>query len=131
LGFSTYGFYSIACADKPGTKQIDPEMVMVRARVRKHLTNLRQRFPSLADAKILTLPNRDYGYRLIVAKAVWAEALKELAKEQTWSNFKNEAARNQGKTGPDYVRALHDVWEIMYGLQEHEKRTDRLNRIPE
>lgn len=98
----------------------------VRARVRKHLTNLQQRFPALADAKILTLPGRDYGYRLIVAKAVWAEALKELAEEQTWSNFKNEAAKNQGKTGADYTRALHDVWEIMYGLQEPENRRGRL-----
>ena|ERR1017187_6021165 len=74
-------------------------------------------FPSLADTKILTLPGRDYGYRLIVAKAVWAEALKELAKEQTYCNFKSEAAKNQGQTGADYTRALHDVWEIMYDLQ--------------
>lgn len=95
---------------------------MVRARARKHLTNLQQRFPVLADTKILTLPGRDYGYRIIVAKAVWAEALKELAEEQTWANFKSEAARYQGQTGADYTRALHDVWEIMYDLQESAMR---------
>jgi len=95
---------------------------MVRARVRKHLTNLQRRFPLLARTKILTLPGRDYGFRLIVPKAAWVEALKEMAAEQTWSNFKNEAAKSQGQTGADYTRALHDVWEIMYGLQELEKR---------
>lgn len=95
---------------------------MVRARVRKHLTNLQQRFAAIADVKILTLPGRDYGYRIIVPKAVWAEALKELAQEQTYSNFKSEAAMNQGQTGADYTRALHDVWEIMYDLQEGRTR---------
>ena len=98
---------------------------MVRARVRKHLTNLQLRFPALADAKILTLPGRDYGYRLIVAKTVWADALKELAEEQTYCNFKNEAAMNQGQTGAGYTRALHDVWEIMFDLQNAESRTSR------
>jgi DNA-3-methyladenine glycosylase I len=38
--------------------------------------------------------------------------------EQTWSNFKNEAARFQGKAGADYVHALHEVWSVMYRLQE-------------
>lgn len=87
--------------------------------------NLQRRFPALADAKILTLPGRDYGFRLIVPKAVWVEALKEMAEEQTWSNFKTEAAKNIGQTGADYTRALHDVWEIMYGLQEPKTRRGR------
>jgi hypothetical protein len=39
---------------------------MVRARVRKHLTNLKRRFAQLAETKILALPGRDYGFRLIV-----------------------------------------------------------------
>ena len=120
--FTRLGFYSIACADKPGTKGIDPDTVMVRARVRKHLTNLQHRFTSLAETKILTLPGRDNGFRLIVPKSVWVEVLKELAEEQTWSNFKSEAAKNLGQTGADYTRALHDVWEVMYGLQEPRAR---------
>jgi hypothetical protein len=95
---------------------------MVRARVRKHLTNLQNRFPVFAATKILALPGRDYGFRLIVPKAVWVEVLKELAEEQTWANFKNEAGKNIGQTGADYTRALHDVWEVMYGLQETKSR---------
>jgi hypothetical protein len=79
-------------------------------------------FSSLTETKILTLPGRDCGFRLIVPKPVWVEILKELAEEQTWSNFKNEAAKCQGQTGADYTRALHDVWEFMYGLQEPRAR---------
>ena len=95
---------------------------MVRARVRKHLINLQRRFPFLAGTKIHALPGRDYGFRLIVPKAVWVEALMEMAEEQTWNNFKSEASKNLRQTGADYTRALHDVWEIMYGLQEPKTR---------
>src|SRR5689334_11725480 len=105
--------YSIACASKPdGT--IDPETVMVRARHKDHLQNLQKTFPVLAELKILSLPDRDYRYRIIVPKAIWIGVLSEMADEQTWSNFKNEATRYQGKRGADYVAALHDVWDIMF-----------------
>jgi hypothetical protein len=90
---------------------------MVRARVRKHLTNLQKRFPTLAGGKILALPGRDYGYRIVVPKSVWAEALMELAMEQTWSNFKDEAAARSAETGSDYVAKLHSIWSEMLTLQ--------------
>ena len=54
---------------------------------------------------------------MIVPKQVWVPILAELAEEQDWSNFKNEVAAYQGKSGASYSRALHDVWEIMYRLQ--------------
>lgn len=50
------------------------------------------------------------------------DAVAKLAEEQQWSNFKNEAARHQGKSGSAYVRALHEVWSVMYGLQETQDR---------
>ena len=116
--FSIYGFYSIACADKPGTKEIDPDTVMVRARCKDHLQNLQKRFPALGSSEILCPPNRDYGYRLIVPKSVWVVALQELAEEQEWSNFKSEVVKRQGQDGAAYTSALQKVWEIMYRLQE-------------
>jgi len=43
--FSRQGFFSIACADKPGSgRKIDPDTVMVRARLKAHLQNLKNRF---------------------------------------------------------------------------------------
>jgi hypothetical protein len=118
-------FYSIACADKPGTKEIDPDTVMVRARRKDHLQNLQKRCPGLASSEILSPPNRDYGYRLIVPKSVWVAALQEMAEEQEWSNFKSEVAKRMGRDGAEYTDALHDVWRIMYRLQEPETQRSR------
>jgi len=42
--FTKYGFFSIACANKPGSGDIDPNVVMVRSRLKGHLVNLRERF---------------------------------------------------------------------------------------
>jgi hypothetical protein len=117
--FSIHGFYSIASASKPDGS-LDRETVMVRARCKGHLRNLQKRFASLAGVEIGTMPHRDYRYRLIVAKSVWVKAVSELAEEQEWSNFKNQVAKHQGKAGAAYTSALHQVWEIMYRLQESE-----------
>jgi hypothetical protein len=118
--FTRYGFYSIACARKPDGS-IDGETVMVRARRMSHLKSLQARFPGLAGLEILTWPDRDYRYRLMVAKPEWAGMISELAQEQDWSNFKNEAARHQGDAGAEYIHALHRVWSIMASFQESER----------
>ena len=46
-----------------------------------------------------------------------------LVKEQTWSNFKNEVARFNGCD--DYEQALHQIWWIMFNLQEKGERDVR------
>ncbi len=117
--FTRYGFYSIACADKHD-RSLDPGTVMVRARSIDHLRNLQERFPALAAGEILTWPKRDYRYRLILPKKSWVAIIAELAQEQEWSNFKDQAEEFQGVQGKRYVRALHDVWSVMYRLQESE-----------
>jgi hypothetical protein len=114
--FTRYGFYSVACANKPDGS-LDKETVMLRARREEHLQNLCGRFPAISDSEVVTMANRDYRYRLILPKQVWVPILGELAEEQDWSNFKNEAAAYLGKSGASYLRALHDVWEIMFRMQ--------------
>lgn len=96
---------------------------MIRARRIAHLKNLQARFPAFSAVEVLTLPSRDYRYRIIVQKALWAGVVSELAQEQEWSNFKSEAEKHQGEPGVEYVRALHDVWHIMYRLQGSEDRS--------
>lgn len=125
--FTKYGFYSIACADKLGGDRykddIDPNTVMVRARLKQHLENLQERFKDIAKLPIDAITGIDYRYRIIMPKHLWVEALSEMAMEQTWRNFKNEASafarlRNLGNT---YINALHDIWEIMHEVQIGEK----------
>lgn len=93
---------------------------MIRARVRKHLSNLQRRFPALKDSRILSQPGRDYRFRLIVPKAIWVAVLREMAEEQTWSNFKNEVAARKAQFGAAYIAKLHNVWWEMSQLQEPE-----------
>jgi len=54
---------------------------------------------------IVATSGRDYPYRLIVPKSVWATALSELVLEQYWSNIKVEAAAFLGNTGREYFQA--------------------------
>ena len=117
--FTRYGFVSVACAKKQDGS-IDEDTVMVRARARKHLVNLQERFSDTAfgKAEILTGAGTDYKFRVIVPKAEWASIVSQLAMEQTWSNFKSEAARfSHMKTSGLYIHALHEIWAIMLDFQ--------------
>ncbi len=84
------------------------------------MTALQERFPSLSTLELMTTSDRDYRYRLVVPKPVWTEVLRLLSEEQEWCNFKSEAGRYQGKAGSRYVVALHEVWSVMYRLQDGE-----------
>ncbi len=118
--FTRYGFFSIACANgKDG--EIDENTVMIRARSREHLENLRERFSDthIAAAQILSDKGTDYKFRVIIPKAEWALIISQLATEQTWSNFKNEASRfaRAKHTSNRYINALHDIWRVMADFQ--------------
>lgn len=122
--FTRYGFISVACAKKQDGS-IDADTVMVRARALKHLENLQERFPdtTLGKAKILTGVGTDYKHRIILPKAEWAGIVSQLVMEQTWSNFKSEAARfGQLKTSGLYLHALQEIWAIMLDFQSNVRR---------
>lgn len=109
--FTRYGFFSIAVSLNAGHSE-----VMVRARSRTHLENLKSRFSLLAALEIQEWPHRDYRFRLITSKTDWVTIASELAKEQKWSNFKSEVAKHLS-TDSKYKKSLHEVWEVMRQLQ--------------
>ena len=119
--FTKYGFYSAVCARQgKGThdQQVDPNRIMVRARLKSHLEGLMQRFPQLlSECNIKVFAGTDYAYRLFLPKSVWTQVLAGLAEEIDYDNFKSEVAHHQGKAGAAYEHSLHDVWSVMYGLQ--------------
>lgn len=120
--FTKYGFFSAVCARKgrgePG-QPIDPDRIMVRARVRGHLEALKEQFPDqLGESDIQHSTGTDYAFRLIAGKAAWAQVLAGLAEGTDYGNFKSAVAQHQGRAGRDYEHALHDVWGVMYGLQK-------------
>ena len=120
--FTRYGFFSIACASKP-SGELDPRALMIRTRQKAHLNNLQARFPTLAGTAIITSLDSDYRYRIVVPKSDWVTTVAELAEEQVWSNFKNEATRLRDSVTREYVSALHEIWSVMYGVQNREDET--------
>lgn len=91
---------------------------MIRSRREGHIQALQRRFPELSALKILKFDGHDYGYRIIVAKELWASLIADLAREQTWPNFKDEVNRFQGIGGSEYTSTLHKVWGVMKQFQE-------------
>ena len=120
--FTRYGFFSAVCArlqDGQHGQPIDPNRLMIRARVRQHLDDLRSRFPDqLGACQILEHTGSDYAYRIFVDKPTWCEVMAALAAETDYDNFKTEVLRHQGKDGAAYEHALHKVWSVMNQLQK-------------
>ena len=68
--FTIYGFYSIASARKENGA-IDTDMVMIRARNKQHIENLKKRFQGISNANILHSAHTDYQWRVVVSKDSW------------------------------------------------------------
>lgn len=120
--FTKHGFFSVVCArqgDGSYGQPVDPDRLMVRARVRSHLEKLKERFVDLlADCDIMEFAGTDYAFRIFVPKSAWQQVLVGLAEEMDYDNFKSEVARFQGENGADYEHSLHDVWSVMNKLQK-------------
>ena len=120
--FTKYGFFSAVCArqGEGGHRQsIDPDRIMVRARVRSHLEAIKERFSDLlASCDIKEFVGTDYAYRLFMDKPVWSQVLVGLNEDLDYDNFKSEVGRFQGREGAAYEHSLHEVWAVMYRLQK-------------
>jgi len=106
--------------DEPGQPP-DPNKVMVRARKREHLENLKGAVAALRRAEVLEDTLADYRFRIVIPKEDFAVVMQVLATRLDWSNVKAEAAANQSAVGRDFVSALHEVWRIFYDLQPRSK----------
>ncbi len=118
--FTKHGFYSAVCAKKGEgnpSQPIDPDRLMVRARVLGHLEALKERFPDLLGTEeIHAFPDADYPYRLFVKKPIWVQVLAELAEEIDYGNFKGKIGKKEVSEG--YLASLHEVWAAMRRLQK-------------
>ena len=81
--FTKHGFFGAVCARQGSGKHgqpVDPDRIMVRARVRGHLEALKKRFPDLlGQCEIQEFAGTDYAFRIFVDKAEWSKALSGLA----------------------------------------------------
>lgn len=119
--FTKHGFYSAVSARKGNGEygqSVDPDRIMVRARLAGHLENLKNRFPELiGECEIKEFKGSDYACRIFVPKSVWGQVAEQLAEETDYDKFKSEVARHQGQKGNEYKNALHRVWSVMNQLQ--------------
>jgi len=108
--FTKYGFFSVTC------KKDDTNTLQIRARVEKHLENLKERFASLSGYDIISNVGTDYLCRIYVPKEIWSSVMEELTKELDYNNFKNEVGSRMGAKD-EYHQSLMDVWWTMLQLQ--------------
>lgn len=118
--FTRFGFFSAVCAregDGKKSRKVDSDRMMIRARDKQHLENLRDAFPCLANTEIHVSAGSDYLCRMFIDKTVWIGVVCELVAEQDYDNFKNVVAKTDCVDGA-YLHALHSVWSVGMRLQE-------------
>lgn len=112
------GFYSAV------EHRDDPSTVIVRARVRRDLLELRD----LTDEPIrpIKMDYADYRYRVELSKAEWARIAAGLALEVEYPNFKNAVKAVQGdKRARVYMR----VWSALLELQPRRRLADGFRQL--
>jgi len=113
--FTTVGMFSVI------QHRDDKDLLLVRARVKGDLENLRDKFlPNLG--KIAESPNADYPYRALAWKTDYAEAMKRAVMAIDYTNYKSEVTKTQGSERHDvYMR----IWGIMRGAEEDMARSKK------
>lgn len=104
--FTTFGFFSIVEKAKGDT-------LTVRARVRSDLDRLRERYlPSLSET--VANAGTDYPYRATASRADVADAMRRIAEDTRYGNFKNAV---RAELGPAREALCHDVWQAMFDAE--------------
>jgi len=102
--------------DRPG-QPVDTQRLVVRARLRAHLDVLLVRHVGLLPGvEVFDSTGTDYRWRMVLPRDVWAEVVRRETASTSYINFKDEAGRLNGN-GSIFVRALHNTWGTLRGLQ--------------
>jgi hypothetical protein len=100
----------------------EPDQVVVRGRVKndvrdlaRYLVGAEQLAVDLEDL-IVSYPQADYPWRVIVSKATWAGYVHKQALAVDYFNFKTAVA-SQGRPGRYHANAYHEVWLDLLPLE--------------
>lgn len=86
--------------------------LMVRSRDRESLEPL----ADSAQSEIISTPQRDYPYRVIVTHEIFSRWVAHMATGITYKNFKSEVASTRGF---EYAHPLMKVWSAMHEVEDH------------
>ena len=85
--------------------------LMVRARDKESLEPLAE----LAKTEIISTPQNDYPYRVIVTHELFSKWAAHMAAGITYKNFKSEVAATRGY---DFAHPLMKVWSAMHEVED-------------
>lgn len=106
---TTVGFFSVV--QKPGDT-----MLTIRSRVRSDLENLRKQYlPSLGQIEEHT--GTDYEYRARASKEAVSEALRRIALDIDYGNFKDTVKKRQGSARAGLYGKL---WTVLQDLHKED-----------
>jgi hypothetical protein len=89
--------------------------LMVRARDKESLFPLAE----TAKTEILSTPQNDYPYRVIVTHEVFSKWAAHMATGIKYKNFKSEVAMTRGY---DFAHPLMKVWSAMHEVEDSNAR---------
>lgn len=112
--FTTHGFFTAV------ENRDDPNMLIVRCRVREDMNNIRRRyFPTLSKT---TFHNDfDYPYRANITKLEYAKGMARTVMDIEYERFKPAVQGVQGKKRADMYTGL---WWKIIELERDPKRID-------
>jgi hypothetical protein len=110
--FSTTGFYTVVAHNKL------PDTLIVRARVKKDLTELRRVYMPELSKPTFHL-DYDYPYRAMISHAEFGKGMAKLVMDIDYAKFKSAVAQKQGfRRSSIYTR----VWNIMIDVENDKNR---------
>ena len=115
---TTHGFYSAVCArtEPSHSAPVDPDRIMIRARVKQHLENLKKRFATELAEHDIVETDADYSFRIFVPKTTWVAIASQLAEETDYDNFKSAVRTRMADAA--YTSALIKTWSTFHALQK-------------
>lgn len=112
-----YGFFSIAHGTKEALgHEIDPEVIMIRARDRAHLESLLRKFWVEPYPEIRESLNTDYPFRVITNNEKLVDVMTKFSTDLDYTNFKNAAHENLPEDVA-YQNFLSDTWVNGFRMQ--------------
>ena len=90
--------------------------LMVRARDKESLAPLVE----VAKTEIISTPQNDYPYRVIVTHEIFSKWAAHMAAGITYKNFKSEVSANRGY---EFAHPLIKVWSAMHDVEDTHART--------
>lgn len=118
---STLGAFSIVLADPASDGEVrDPDTVMVRTRIRKHLELLLRAHPKLTDYPISESgPGHDYRWQIVAPKSLVAAIVAKLVLGIDYRSLKEACAAARPELDSGYISALQEVRGVLRGMQNN------------